>query len=77
MFSASRINLTLINWKEQVIRKKRERQRMSLDYQQYWRLLGDKRMISIGYWGRGVMDYDLKILYPVKILLYEDKKKAF
>ena len=23
------------------------------------------------------MDYDLKILYPVKILLYKDKKKAF
>ena len=50
---------------------------MSLYYQQYWRLLRDKRMISIGYWGRGVMDYDLKILYPVRILLYEDKKKAF
>lgn len=40
-----------------------------MDYQQYWRLLRDKMMIE------GIMDYDLKILYPVKISLYKDKKK--
>lgn len=32
-------------------------------------------MIFIGSWGK--MDYDLKILYPIKTLLYEGKRRHF
>ena len=73
MFSASRINLTLISQKEQVIDQKKREAIIglsaileALERQRYdiYRLFGGK------------MDYDLKILYPVKSL-YESKKKAF